>query len=158
MSKITNAAECSDCAPIFDFDKWRAEREQKRAERRAELARLISCGCTILETFSSGVMIDWTIDNYHDPASARIETYHHDSGHKHYAFVAEQRYNTPAFLADHLENRSNGFGFALAVYCLTCGETPIALDTVMAGGADPTCTPCAEKLQAAADESGIDID
>lgn len=155
---LTNAAECNDCAEVFDFAKWRREREQKRAQRRAELERLISCGCTILETFPSGLMIDWTIDNYHEPERARVETYHHKSGHKHYAFVDTPLYNTPLFLADHLENRSNAFGFTLEVYCMTCGETPIALDTVMAAGADPTCPPCAAKLQAAADESGIDKD
>lgn len=75
----------------FDFDAWQKEQNTKRANRRAELERAFRDGKKVREQMPRKINI-W-------PDCS--------------PFVPE--YNTPENLAEHVESREYGFGWALTI-------------------------------------------
>ena len=83
----------------FDFDKWQADQDAKRARRVAELTAAFAAGQTVIETLPRGQELAWRVG-----ANTFIEPYKSD----------------PTHLAKHIENREYGFGFTVTI----CHERP----------------------------------
>lgn len=121
---VDGARVCYSC--------WQSARRARRATLRAELARLLAGGVTLLEKWPSGMQIEWTLG-----IGGQWQTFHHQSGNRHRMSTAGA-----APLADHLESRVDAFGTTLTAYCLTCGEELVGIDTAPDAQADPRCEGC----------------
>ncbi len=92
----------------FDFEAWRSEQAAKRAQHLAELLIAIEQGLTVRETWPSGRATDWSwtarADGQHE---IWAESHWSDASPRHEAFI---RGLSALYLAEHLENRSYGFG------------------------------------------------
>lgn len=130
------------------FECWRADRNDDRARFRAELERLIAHGVTLAETWPSGKNVtDWSMDL----ASGASMVYHHDSGNR-----TRPGTRTAAGIAEHLENRHDGFATTLHAYCVHCGEALIELAIGQVPDR-PTCQDCGNLpavIRAEADAKG----
>ena len=133
------------CVPGYCFECYEEARTTKYAEMLREVARLASAGVTLLETWpgdSRATAWRWYLTDFNDPKSARItaETLvGAGSVGEHDAFI---RGLSPEYLADHLVNRSRGFGTTVTAFCFDCGD-----ETVEITDDDPVCAKCLPKRQ-----------
>lgn len=120
------------------------------------LRQLLDIGSTINERDRGGLDTDWTIIDHHDPDIRRVHAAHLNSINPFPvpAFDGDRRYNTPEYLAAHLNNRAHGFGYTLTVYCMDCGEAQIPIEDVASD--DPVCPSCETRRQAYAEMDAED--
>lgn len=127
----------------FCFACYQLERDAKYATLRTELERLAAAGVTLLETWPSGkIATAWRFVATGDPLTARItaeQLVGPSTEGEHDAFINGLK---PAYLAEHLTNRSQGFGTTVLAFCCDCGD-----ETVEITSDDPVCAKCAEKRQ-----------
>lgn len=128
----------------FCFGCYEDARNAKYAALTAEIERLALRGVTLAETWPNGNMTAWRFVNTGNPSTARItaETLVGiGTSGEHDAFVLGL---TPAYLAEHLTNRSRGFGTTVQAFCFDCGDNLIDLPTTD----DPACPVCAARHEA----------
>lgn len=126
-----------------------AHRSKARAALVDELTRLLSGGTTLLETWLSGGMTDWSLDAF----TGDWRIFYHSSCNESTMRSRGRRDIEAAAprakeLATHLENRHYRCGTTLQAYCLTCGDALVAITTDRTEPADPACPACAVNLAA----------
>ena len=126
----------------FNFNAYTQERDARFAALGVELLRLLSAGGAVLETWPNGRATAWEWCAALDPADTRInaETVVGEGSGFHEAFV---RGLPASYLADHLVNRSRGFGTTLTAFCYDCGDETVAIPA----DDDPVCAKCLLKRQ-----------
>ena len=113
----------------FDFTAWRAERAERLRQRRENMARLLSAQLTLLESRANG-STEW----YYVQESQRVVA-KSAGGEEHDAFIPGS--HSADTLARHLQDREEGFGFELKVFCHCCGNTLLPINDD-----DPLCSDC----------------
>lgn len=127
----------------FCFACFQTDRDAKYATLQAELTRLLSAGVSVLETWPSGTLAtawEWSAQGRPEDARINAETVVGEGSGFHEAFV---RGLPASYLAEHLTNRSRGFGTTITAFCCDCGEDTVAMPT----DDDPVCPKCSEKRQ-----------
>ncbi len=126
----------------FCFGCYEDQRNARFAALEADVLRLVSCGVPILETWPGGYATAWEWQTFGKPEETRIyaETIVGDGEGMHEAFV---RGLPASYLAEHLVNRSRGFGTTLTAFCIDCGEDTVAIPCED----DPCCAKCSERRQ-----------
>ena len=91
----------------FCFECWQNGQRAMRARRVQLLRAAIASGATVIEGWPNGRRTEWnlagTVTVYTDGTRSEL----------HQPFIASAM--TPAYLADHLENRQYGFGWKLVI-------------------------------------------
>lgn len=99
----------------FCFACYQRDRDAKYAALTENLERELTAGATLLETWPGGQQTAWRWIASDSPTSAQTlaQTLKGaGSGIEHEAFIAGQ---TARYVADHLANRSRGFGTTVTV-------------------------------------------
>jgi hypothetical protein len=106
---ILHTAEPRPDDPPFDFEAWQARRLEQRQARRLELETALAAGKVVSQAGTFWT-VDAVISTRFGPASSFRP------------FV--DRCMHAGYLAEHLENRENGFGFDTFILSTKGDRTP----------------------------------
>jgi hypothetical protein len=109
MKAKRDDSTCQHDAEGFCFSCYQATREARYVALTVELERALVAGVTLLETWPGGLQTSWEWRATDDPKDAVTLacTLAPTPGVEHEVFIPGM---TARYVADHLTNRSRGFG------------------------------------------------